>query len=271
MTMEELRAVQLGLLRRVKAVCAREGLRYTLFGGTLIGAARHQGYIPWDDDIDVALPRPDYEALIKHLAREPGVTVLCHTLRPDYYYPYAKLCDARTLLIEVGMPPIAGLGVNIDLLPIDSFSKSAIARKLQLYRLFFYKKGWVYAVAPGDLDSPSPLKRAAKRAVKPALVRLCRWKGTTFWRDLVVQAMAGMPYEKGTLAGYPFGGGMHSLMPRAVFERYAELPFEGEAFSVVADYDACLTQIFGDWRTPPPEKDRVAPHAFTAMWREDAP
>ena len=121
-TLEEMRDLQLAMMDKIHEFCVERGIRYSLGGGTLLGAVRHKGYIPWDDDIDIMLPRPDYERFLKEFdGVYPNFKVL--HLNNDRTYPYlfAKVYDSRTLLVECR----ATMGVYIDVFPIDGLPLKA--------------------------------------------------------------------------------------------------------------------------------------------------
>ena len=126
---QELRGVQLGILDDIHAFCVDNGIRYFLACGTLIGAVRHKGYIPWDDDIDLYMPRDDYERFINEFKSVSGN---CRVLDPKkekhYYYTYAKVVDKRTLLVE---PEADGyrIGVYVDVFPVDYVTDNMAARR----------------------------------------------------------------------------------------------------------------------------------------------
>src|SRR5690554_3543177 len=104
MSVKELKAVQLGILLDVVSYCENKGISYYLGAGTLLGAIRHNGYIPWDDDIDILMPRPDYERFVQsfnHNARPAEVLkVAAYETDPSYIYPFAKVCNLNTYLEE---------------------------------------------------------------------------------------------------------------------------------------------------------------------------
>src|SRR5204862_1079312 len=98
MTRDETRAVQVAILDTVDAFCRERGLTYYFWAGTLLGAVRHGGYVPWDDDIDLAMPRPEYEAFCREFAAaDTGALRLLHrSTHPRYAYPFARVSDVRT-------------------------------------------------------------------------------------------------------------------------------------------------------------------------------
>ena len=98
-SIDALRQIQLRLLKCVDTICVENNLHYSLCGGTLIGAIRHKGYMPWDDDIDVMFPRADYEQFIKIVEKRLSNNLAVYTCfnKPDYYYPFAKLVHTTTI------------------------------------------------------------------------------------------------------------------------------------------------------------------------------
>ena len=113
---DELKSIQLDLLQKTADFCENNGLRYFLCGGTLIGAIRHKGYIPWDDDIDIAMPRPDYEKFVRIFnLTQNYYQVMSIETDPDYAYAFAKVYENRTVLKELHYPGDA-FGVYIDIL-----------------------------------------------------------------------------------------------------------------------------------------------------------
>ena len=98
---QELRQIQMGILDEVHRFCEAHGLRYFLSSGTLIGAVRHKGYIPWDDDIDIYMPRKDYEQFLQTFSDANGIyRAINHSTESHYYYTFAKVVDLRTKMLE---------------------------------------------------------------------------------------------------------------------------------------------------------------------------
>ena len=132
LTLAEFREVQLGVLAEFDRICRSHELTYYLAYGTLLGAVRHGGYIPWDDDIDVMMPRADYDRLpaIFAAAAPEHLSLGSPQTRTDWPFPYAKIGDDRTELWEPLEDPLP-LAVNLDVFPIDHFPAGRLARAVQ--------------------------------------------------------------------------------------------------------------------------------------------
>ena len=129
-TPEELKRIQLDLLQKTADFCEQNGLRYFLCGGTLIGAVRHKGYIPWDDDIDIAMPRPDYDRFINTFNKQENYyQVVSRENNHAYSYAFAKVYDNRTILQELHYKG-STFGVYIDILPADGVKDASQIRKI---------------------------------------------------------------------------------------------------------------------------------------------
>ena len=121
--LDQLKKIELGILQEVHNVCIEQGLRYSLAGGTLLGAVRHGGFIPWDDDIDIMMPRPDYNKLIEYcMNNETPFRLVSTETEKGYGYIFAKAVDQKTFIIEQnGNRGNADMGVYVDIFPIDYF------------------------------------------------------------------------------------------------------------------------------------------------------
>ncbi|MCW2811099.1 MAG: hypothetical protein JWP61_1557 [Friedmanniella sp.] len=261
LSIEELREVQLGVLAGFDRLCRAGGLTYYLAYGTLLGAVRHGGYIPWDDDVDVMMPRADYDRLpaafaasgTAHLALGSPAT------RRDWPFPYAKVSDDRTDLVEPLQDPLP-LGVNLDVFPIDALPPGRLARALQsrVLRLLRWAVELRYIAPARGRAWHHPLAIAvAKPLLRAVPVGVLIG---TFTRTARVGA------RSGDRLGVRVGSFDWSV-PAADLGVPTELTFESLRLLAPASPDRVLTAVYGDYRRLPPEPERVSHHAFTAVWR----
>lgn len=137
MSEEEIRRVQIQVLQEFRDFCEEHDITYSLCQGTLLGAIRHKGFVPWDDDIDVMMPRSDYERLLK-LYKSNHYTLHHYSTCKPYIYSYAKMSDNRTVMKE-GKVYDCELGVNIDIFPIDALPDTESEYRKWIKKLDFWK------------------------------------------------------------------------------------------------------------------------------------
>ena len=131
--LEEIKKIEYNILKEVHEFCVQNHLTYFLWGGTLLGAVRHNGFIPWDDDIDIAMPRESYDVLI-HKFSESHFSVSACTSDANYPFTYAKVYDANTRKLEPVYKDKTDLGINIDIFPIDGYISKNNLEKTVLKR-----------------------------------------------------------------------------------------------------------------------------------------
>jgi len=137
-TGQEMKEIQLQILDAIASFCSANGLTYFLTHGTLIGAIRHKGYIPWDDDIDLAMPRYDYEILLQSFSHNK-IALYSLQHRNHCRYPYAKAYDLKTSVFEGGFQKHSEYGVNIDIFPYDYLPNEQRARKKLIKKARFWQ------------------------------------------------------------------------------------------------------------------------------------
>ncbi len=260
LTIEQMRERQLRLLRAVVDHCETNGLRYYLCAGTLLGAVRHGGYIPWDDDIDLMLPRPDYEKLCATFPASDapaGVSLRSLGRTPGYVLPFAKVCDDRTRL-EVESEIIKGLGVFIDVFPLDGWSDRRIVRLCQrvcLKRLLDVMR--VKNMVIGHRRSPL---RNAVLAVAKVLLAVLR----PGWAAAAMGRVARLGDFESCARGGVIAWGYQESVPVAAYGVPSQLVFEKGSYCVPQDTDTVLRILYGDYRSLPPVEQQVTLHRFVA-------
>jgi lipopolysaccharide cholinephosphotransferase len=261
LTPQELRRVQLGVLVELDRLCRAEGLVYYLAYGTLLGAVRNGGFIPWDDDVDVMMPREDYQRLVARFAvtAPSHLTLGSPQTQAGWPLPYAKVSDDRTVLREPFEVPVE-LGVNVDVFPLDALPSSRLRRRAQALELRFLD--WALELRYIAADRGRAWHRPVAIRVAKPLLRLVPMEALVRAVERAMQRTGRRPSERRAYRlGRPWSVPTSSLAPAS------EVRFEGVACLAPADRDAVLSAMYGDWRTLPPEGERVSHHAFTAAWR----
>ena len=263
-SIEEMKQIQIDILKDVHLFCERNNIRYTLIYGSLLGAVRHKGYIPWDDDIDIAMLRDDYEQFVASYKDDKGFYHV-YDCRKDkgYCYPFAKVADTRTLLEEnVSMENI---GINIDVFPCDYLYDSQQECVNFIKKLDFLKRLFrIKLVKPGQKNSF--VKRILIRILKVICLPISMGKIVAKEYDLVNQLKNSKAKFVGLVFSSEISCAYRSVCPRTVFENYVDVPFENETFKIIAAYDEWLTQMFGDYMTPPPVESRTSPHTLNNVY-----
>lgn len=138
LSIEEIRNIEINILDYVKNTCKKNNLKYYLYAGSLAGAVNYNNFLPNDNDIDIVLLRSDYEKLLDILEKENKYLLLTPYNNKNYYYPFAKLVDIKTKIIESSRVKIDNLGVCIDIFPMDNLPK--YFKKIYLFKMRIYKK-----------------------------------------------------------------------------------------------------------------------------------
>ena len=267
MSIEELLSLQLEILFKVDSFCRNNSISYTVFGGTAIGTVRHKGYIPWDDDIDIAMTRPNYERFINSFNGVfDSLEVYAPELDLDYYAPYANVCDTRTLLDE-GLNGHHGmdLGVKIDVFPIDG-----VATDIDLYHADKNNLSVLWYQLFGKRVSLFKLWQVDRRAVLSVLKNrlLSINKSYASIQKNIIDLMKKYPYDESKyvdLKCFPWPTDSRCL--RSVFEKYEDAIFENLTVSIISDYDEYLSKSYGNYMQLPPVEKRIPHHGFTAYWK----
>ena len=259
-TLDHLKQVELGLLRDFVRCCEELGLRYYLMGGTLLGAVRHQGFIPWDDDIDVGLAREDFDTFVERgQDLLPGhVFLQCRATDPAVPFGFAKLRDSRTTFIESSMSRFPmNHGAFIDVFPLDPYPEGTLARPL-----FGLRKRLLDLRIRGALSLPAvqrhgkSLELAAEGASRVLSLRYRSLAHALDARERLYRSVG----KSALWANHEGAWGLREVVPATWYGPGAPGRFEDLDVTLPANYDAWLTQVYGDYLTPPPPEKRVPHH-----------
>ncbi len=259
LTPEELRKVQLlelKVLKEIKRVCTKHNIKYFLTGGTLIGAVRHKGFIPWDDDIDIAMMRPDYDRFLEIAPKElgPEFSLLAIQHDPKIGTFFSKVVLNGTTYRNVQQPDDAkNFGFLVDVLPYDNIYDNKVLAKLYFCWLNFCVV--LYSMKNGYHNGTTKLKRFVAEAMKICFF----WMPKKWLRNIIINYPYRLNEKKTNTKAYLSGryGIPREMRSAYLFGEYTELPFEDDTFMVLKEYHAFLTELFGDYMKLPPVEQRV--------------
>lgn len=262
---EEMKQMMLDILQEIHAFCENNGLRYYLAFGTMIGAIRHKGFIPWDDDIDLWMPRPDYERFMKEF-RHPYMQVLSMYTDPNYPLEFMKVHDCRTIVKEEGGD--GNWGIFVDIFPFEGIPNEKVWRKrfkkvVAIRHLIANQRfTWKYKISEGHNLS----KKAAiffGKCLHPfiQLNSLLRWQDRTIKKYDFNQCDFMCDYTAVPSKYPPLFAPKEKILDRILMD------FEGRQFYGPKEYDFFLKHLYGDYMKLPPKEKQVSLHGSIAYWK----
>ena len=263
----------LDIYREVARICEKHGVRHQAAFGTALGAVRHGGFIPWDDDFDIMMPRDDYDRFVEIARIElpdhlkvltyGNVKILPDKTEQMVWRHWCTIRESREeVMQEVGIRSNLAIteGIYIDVFPIDGMPASCLS--------FFLWRVWRTVLASGEYslgeDSPAfPTKLWVRKHIFGPLARLryrnCKSQEDFFWK---IEAFCKkMPYRSSQYAGYAYSAIKGELrQPRVLFDASIEVKFENLTIPVPKNYEKYLRLTFGEWRRLPPRDSQKPGH-----------
>lgn len=254
-TMREIQLCTFEILKEVVRICDKYDLTYYLDYGTLLGAVRHKGFIPWDNDIDIEMPIGDYRRFLKIAPKEISKDFFIQTYKSDHRF---NLLWTQVRANNTTSMPIKykdwdiHWGMHIDIFPLVSVLDNEVSRKLQSKGLEICRalinKEYLQACEPNELTGNRTLKLLYKL---PRSLRenLC---------SAILRVILKDPFKSKYCSGLDCE--ISFRIDTAAYRNKTRVEFEGELFAAPEDYDHVLTAIYGDYMTPPPESERHFGH-----------
>lgn len=261
----EIKNLELEILLKFDEFCQEHKLRYYLAGGTLLGAIRHQGFIPWDDDIDVCMPREDYEKAAKMFGVQDDRYKLRSNGIDNFSAPFAKILDLHTKIISKVSNSNIESNLWIDVFPVDGLPED-IANVKNIYDKCHFYRGMLTLIDLKMIDDKNIIKRVIKIILKPiALIIGQKW----FVNKLEKIAMQ-YSYDSCKYVGAITWGlyGVGERMLKSEFETSVEVDFEGHKFPAFSCWDSYLRGLYHDYMQLPPIEKRQT-HNVEAYLLED--
>ena len=255
-----LQEIELENLRMLMEICEKNHLRYYLIGGSLLGAMRHKGFIPWDDDIDVGLPRPDYNRFVQ-IAKDylpAHMDIKTMTSDPNYKCYFTRLINNKKKIYWDHGQYTAVIGVWMDVFPLDGLPENPLLRKLQVFRVklnkALYKFTQIDYVTTNRTNRPFSERFLIRFAQLTHIGRLMDADRRLKKLDRALQR-----YDYDTSAyAWNFSGcyGKREIVPHIQLGGSRTAQFEGMQVSIPEAAEAYLTSIYGDYMKLPPEDQR---------------
>ncbi len=252
----DIQNIELEMLIAVDAICRQLEIDYFLVGGTLLGAVRHKGFIPWDDDIDIGMMRSDYEKFINNAQEMLPSGLFLQSLSTELNCPFnfAKIRNCNTTYIETSVKEYdINHGIFIDVFPFDYYSESkyVINKKRIILSLssrkicnsFYTEKKLAYTKLGRVANMVSDM--VFKDVRTALLARECVYKSV---------------HQTSLVTNYSGAWGKREIVPAEWISRYVDLEFEGHLFKAPKEYDKYLKNVYGNYMELPPKEKRVGHH-----------
>lgn len=255
--LNRLQQCELYIAKEIKKICDANHIPYTMMGGTLIGAVRHKGFIPWDDDIDFAMSRENYNKFLKTCMKSLSPEFEIQDWHKDKYFefPHSKILLKNTTAVERAKQNSKCKNmIFVDVFPFDKIPNSHLQRFIHSVPCYYYKKLAWLKFNPDILNFFS----GTKHAVFSFLYKCSEH----FEKEEIIQRFEKYTNQfnnKNTKTYASICGAygyFKEIIPVSFFESYIELPFEDTTFMAMAHYDDYLRQVFGDYMQLPPEEKR---------------
>ena len=266
-SLREIQVIEQNILDYVVELCDTNKIRYFLAGGTLLGAVRHRGFIPWDNDIDIAMPRPDYQHFIdifENTIENPRYKLLRVRDNKNYCYPFVKIVDTRTIMFESYKGKrIDDLGIYIDIFPIDGLGDD--------YRNAVKVLRKVRRLTDRIAISAIPIKGYCGLKKLKQLIKILLYRGTSREKRIhgVEQKNLIYQFDDSVYVASTYGlRGINEILEQKCFNDYIPIEFNGSFYKAPIGYDKYLKKMYGDYMRLPPVDQQKPPHINNAFWRE---
>lgn len=265
---KEIQAILLDALRYFKEICEKNNLKFFLSNGTLIGAVKYNQFVPWDDDVDVLMPREDYDKLLSLTNIDNGkYKLISNKTTPSWCSTYAKLSDTTTVLEEIGFDLGLEIGISIDIFPIDKWSCCKTRAKIQAFYCDFLKRLLILANA----ESFATEKTGIKRIILKSMYSVSKAIGTKKLQKIIIKKAVKSKKYKDKYVGCVIWT-CHStteVLPKEVFEKEEYATFCGDTYPIPIGYNQYLSNLYGNWEQELPLEKQKSNHKIKAWWKND--
>lgn len=267
LSMQEIQGVSLEVLKDITDLMDSNGFEYILAYGTLLGAIRHKGFIPWDDDIDIMMPRPDYENFLKYTSENKvklgHLEVFNMDNNPNYPYMITRISDSR-YEIDVENEAKCGLGIFVDVYPLDGIGATEEEGRNLLLKTCKYPS--LIFLATRKYYHFGNTKGWLKRLIKIPAFIYTHIMGRDYFVRKLNRIVKPLDYQKSRFVGCAAWTVAREIdvFDKTWINDRIKCPFEKYDFYIPREYDKMLSITYGDYMQLPPEEDRVYHHMYLA-------
>jgi len=268
LSIREIQLQSLDIMKDIHEFCVSNNIKYTLAYGSMLGAIRHKGFIPWDDDIDVMMPRKDWERFSREFVSKRGYHLLS-AYDKDNYMIFTRVYDNQNTIVTYPAPTskIENLGVWVDVLPIDGIPSDIT--KVPYQRLCLLLRNTVNRRI--SMLQKAPLLKRIKRTIKSILYRL-----PNIHSSIVLFHKIARKYDFGTTEKCSnlccrdaLDSGKMEVLYTSDFSSSILMPFEDTSLFVASGYDRILKMTYGDYMQLPPVEKQIVRHSFASYYKKE--
>lgn len=261
---DEIRSIILDIFIDVKDFIEEHDLKYSLFYGTLLGAIRHKGYIPWDVDMDIIMPRPDYDYFLEnYVPKNKNITMFDEKHNESYHFAWAKICDNRTVCDEhyrgYKKNPY---GIYLDIFPIEGIGEKTNIKRKQQKTCYLMAMSCLVRLKPSSFFPWNYNLGLFFSSI------LFGWSISAIrLRNRLINQCVEVDYNKSSkVTFYANGAAYLFVVDKEDLEDTIDGEFEGIICKIPRNYDKLLTKLYGDYMTPPPVDKRTDHHTFNSYY-----
>ena len=261
--LNQLKKIQIEILNYIDNFCKKNDINYWIDCGTLLGAIRHKGYIPWDDDIDIGMLREDYNKFLKlYNNKNNRYKFYCCENNKDWYYPLGKVLDTNTVLYEPNEDDGIKISINIDVFVYDNApSNERKLKKMYKIRDFLFKLNSL------QIYSKSLYKNnSIYNFIRLPFHLFLKFFPKGFFAKMVIRNSKKYENDETGYVGN-FTSYSKFICDKSVFDSFVDVEFENNKYRAPVSYDLWLKMFYGDYMKLPPKEKQVSHHSFVAYYK----